>query len=33
MVGNPGKNINKDESIDKKFKPYGVDTTYNNAND
>ena len=33
MVGNPAKNLNKDESIDKKFKPYGVDTTYNNAND
>ena len=33
MVGNPAKNTNKDESIDKKFKPYGVDTTYNNAND
>ena len=25
MVGNPAKNINKDKSIDKKFKPYGVD--------
>jgi len=24
MVGNPAKNINKDENIDKKFKPYGV---------
>ena len=24
MVGNPAKNINKDKSIDKKFKPYGV---------
>ena len=33
MVGNPAKNINKDKSIDEKFKPYGVDTTYNNAND
>ena len=25
MVGNPAKNINDDKSIDKKFKPYGVD--------
>ena len=24
MVGTPAKNINKDENIDKKFKPYGV---------
>ena len=24
MVGNPAKNINQDENIDKKFKPYGV---------
>ena len=33
MVGNPAKNINKDESIDKKFKPYGVNITSNNEND
>ena len=33
MVGNPAKNINKEKSIDKKFKPYGVDITSNNAND
>ena len=28
MVGNPAKNINKDTSIDKKFKPYGVKSLY-----
>ena len=32
MVGNPAKNINKEESIDKKFKPYGVNITSNNEN-
>ena len=32
MVGNPAKNTNKDESIDKKFKPYGVNITSNNEN-
>ena len=33
MVGNPAKNINKDASIDKKFKPYGVNIISNNEND
>ena len=33
MVGNPAKNINKEKSIDNKFKPYGVNITSNNEND
>ena len=33
MVGNPAKNLNKDASIDKKFKPYGVNIISNNEND
>ena len=33
MVGNPAKNINKDKSIDKKFKPYGVDVSTSSVND
>ena len=32
MVGNPAKNINKGESVDKKFKPYGVDVSVNDVN-
>ena len=33
MVGNPAKNINKGESVDKKFKPYGVDVNTSNVNE
>ena len=33
MVGNPAKNINKEKSIDNKFKPYGVNITSNNENE
>jgi hypothetical protein len=33
MVGNPAKNINKDKSIDEKFKPYGVDVNTSNVNE
>jgi serine O-acetyltransferase len=29
MVGNPAKNINKNQKIDKNFKPYGVDVKSN----
>ena len=29
MVGNPAKNINKEKSIDNKFKPYGVNIISN----
>ena len=25
MVGNPARNINKENKIDKEFKPYGVE--------
>ena len=31
MVGNPAKNINKGKSVDKKFKPYGVDVSTSNV--
>ena len=30
MVGNPARNINKDQKIDSNFKPYGVDVNSNN---
>ncbi len=30
MVGNPARNINKDQKIDKNFKPYGVDINSSN---
>ena len=33
MLGNPAKNINKEKSIDNKFKPYGVNITSNNENE
>ena len=33
MVGNPAKNINKDQKIDSNFKPYGVDLSSNNVNE
>ena len=33
MVGNPAKNINKDQKIDSIFKPYGVEINYNNSNE
>ena len=33
MVGNPAKNLNKDERIDSKFKPYGVDVNSSNINE
>ena len=33
MVGNPAKNINKDKSINKKFKPYGVDVKSSNIDE
>jgi len=33
MVGNPAKNINKGKSVDKKFKPYGVDVNTSNVNE
>ena len=33
MVGNPGKNINKDKNIDEKFKPYGVNVNTSNVNE
>jgi len=29
MVGNPARNINKNQKIDKNFKPYGVDVKSN----
>ena len=29
MVGNPARNINKDQKIDKNFRPYGVDIKSN----
>jgi len=29
MVGNPARNINKDQKIDENFKPYGVDVNKN----
>ena len=32
MVGNPAKNINKNQKIDKNFKPYGVDVKSNTQN-
>ena len=33
MVGNPAKNINKDQNIDSIFKPYGVEINSNNSNE
>ena len=33
MVGNPARNINKDQKIDSIFKPYGVDVNYNNIDE
>ena len=33
MVGNPAKNINKDQKIDSIFKPYGVEINSNNSNE
>ena len=33
MVGNPAKNINKDQKIDRIFKPYGVEINSNNSNE
>ena len=30
MVGNPARNINKNQKIDENFKPYGVDVKSNN---
>ena len=33
MVGNPAKNINKDQKIDSNFKPYGIDVNSNNLNE
>ena len=30
MVGNPARNINKDNIKDEKFKPYGVEVNYKN---
>ena len=33
MVGNPAKNLNKDERIDSSFKPYGVDVNSSNINE
>ena len=33
MVGNPARNINKDQKIDGNFKPYGVEINSNNSND
>ena len=32
MVGNPAKNINKNQKIDENFKPYGVDVKSNTQN-
>ena len=33
MVGNPAKNINKDQNIDSIFKPYGVEINSSNSNE
>ena len=33
MVGNPARNINKDQKIDSIFKPYGVDVNHNNIDE
>ena len=33
MVGNPARNINKDQKIDSIFKPYGVDVNTNNIDE
>ena len=33
MVGNPARNINKDQNIDSNFKPYGVEVNSNNINE
>ena len=33
MVGNPARNINKDQKIDKNFKPYGVEVNSNDINE
>ena len=33
MVGNPAKNINKDQKFDSIFKPYGVNIDSNNSNE
>ena len=32
MVGNPARNINKNQKIDENFKPYGVDVKSNTQN-
>ena len=33
MVGNPAKNINKDQKFDSDFKPYGVDVNSSNIDE
>ena len=33
MVGNPARNINKDQIVNNNFKPYGVDVKSNNKNE
>ena len=33
MVGNPARNINKDQKIDSNFKPYGVDVNSSNSDE
>ena len=33
MVGNPARNINKDQKIDSNFKPYGVDVNSNSSDE